>query len=147
MKKVPVYLLAVILMFLSSARINAYAASGSEEGEIMPYYNNTASALSVASVSDSGVITITNKYTGFKNSTTKAVIKTYIEKNVSGYWQRVDINQTNNQWVDTIYNFMYTGSHTFQLPSRGSYRIKVEFTIYGTGGAADVINCELHKTY
>lgn len=59
----------------------------------------------------------------------------------------MDIGQSNNQWVDTVYNHRYYGTHSFKLPSKGIYRVTVKYQIYGTGGPADKITCELNKTY
>lgn len=65
--------------------------------------------------------------------------------------KKVDIGQTNNQWVDTIYNYSYSGSHSVQLSSKDIYRITVNYEISGTGGAVDKIPYEIPyeitKTY
>ena len=117
-------------------------------GEAVPYYNNVNSTNSSASISSSGVLTVTNRYVGSSSVTTKAIITTYVEKKVLGlFWSRVDIGQTNDEWVDTIYNYTYTGSHSVQLSSTGTYRVTVEYVIYGSGGSADTITKEIEKTY
>lgn len=73
-------------------------------------------------ISSSGKVTI-NRYTGFPLTTTKAVITMYIEKRTLGlFWTRVDIGEPDNQWVDTIKNYSYNGSRTYQLSSSGTYR-------------------------
>ena len=72
----------------------------------------------------------------------------YIEKKVLGlFWSRVDIGTTDDQWVDTIYDYRYTGSRTYQLPSSGTYRVTVNFKIYGNGGAADNIENQQTVSY
>jgi len=63
------------------------------------------------------------------------------------FWTRVDIGTTNDQWVDTIYDYRYTGTRTFQLPSSGEYRITVIFVIYGNGGEADNIVAQKTVSY
>lgn len=127
-------------VFASSKAVSA--------AEITPYYNNTVSASTTVNVSSTGKITITNKYTGRKDVTTKAVITTYIEKRFLGiFWTRVDIGTTNDEWVDTIYDYRYSGDHSFQLESTGTYRVTVEFVISGFGGAADEIVREIEKKY
>ena len=116
--------------------------------EIMPLYNNVASATSQMSISSSGKMTINYKYTGFPSTTTKAVITTYIEKRTLGlFWTRVDIGQPNEQWVDTIYNYSYNGSRTYQLSASGTYRVTITYKIYGTGGSADTITSEIKDAY
>ncbi len=116
--------------------------------EAVPFYNNVNSTNSSASISSSGVLTVTNRYVGSSSVTTKAIITTYVEKKVLGlFWSRVDIGQTNDEWVDTIYNYTYTGSHSVQLSSTGTYRVTVEYVIYGSGGSADTITKEIEKSY
>lgn len=116
--------------------------------ELMPLANNVISASSAATISTSGKLTITNQYYGFNGVTTKAVITTYVEKKVLGlFWTRVDINQTNNEWIDTVYEYEYSGSHSVQLESTGTYRIVVSYVIYGSGGDADEIEKTIEKTY
>lgn len=115
---------------------------------ITPYYNNVISANSYASVSDGGIISITNTFRGTSGVTTKAVITTYIEKRFLGlFWNRVEIEETDDEWVDTIYNYTYSGSHSFQLSSTGTYRVTVIYEIYGNGGSADEIKKEIQVTY
>lgn len=122
-------------------------SAATEEG-IMPRYNNVSSATANASISDSGKLTITYKYNGSSSITTKAVITTYIEKKFLGlFWRRVDIGTTDDQWVDTINDYRYTGTRTYQLSSTGTYRITVVYKIYGSGGAADEITCQGTGSY
>ena len=119
-------------------------SAATEEG-VMPRYNNVATVTGAMSINDSGKMTISYKYTGSPSITTKAVITTYIEKKFLGlFWKRVDIGKTDNQWVDTINDYMYSGSRTYQLSSTGTYRVTIIYKIYGSGGSADEI--ELQKT-
>lgn len=112
---------------------------------VTPRYNNVSSVTAAISINDSGKLTITYNYAGSSSITTKAVITTYVEKKFLGlFWRRVDIGTTDNQWVDTINNYRYTGSRTYQLSSTGTYRVTVIYKIYGSGGSADEI--ELQKT-
>ena len=137
---------AFLIMCLFVVPLSPVSAA-TEEG-IMPRYNNVSNATANASISDSGKLTITYKYTGSSSITTKAVITTYIEKKFLGlFWRRVDIGTTDDQWVDTINNYKYSGSRTHQLSSTGTYRITVIYKIYGTGGAADEITCQGTGSY
>lgn len=110
-------------------------------------FNNTLSASSSATISSSGLLTITNQFRGFKGKTTSGEITTYIEKKSGSTWTRVSIGQPNDQWYDVVNGYMYAGSHSFQLSSRGTYRITVKFVIYGSGGAPDIITRTVTKTY
>ncbi|MBQ9937431.1 MAG: hypothetical protein IJO86_03775 [Oscillospiraceae bacterium] len=145
-KKMLVAILTLSLAIIPICSVSASAAV--PENEIMPLYNNVNTATANLGVSDSGKLTINYKYTGFSGVTTRAVITTYIEKQTLWlFWTRVDIGTTNDEWVDTIYDYRYTGSRTFQLPSTGTYRVTVNFKIYGSGGAADEIEKDIKFTY
>ena len=133
-------LLVAVLMFSTSMAV--FAAS--------PYETryNTVTASSSVSISDSGLLTIANQFQGIREKTTKGEITTYVEKRTLGFfWTRVDIGQPNNQWYDVVYDYMYIGSHSFQLNSHGTYRITVTYVISGTGGEPDIITRTITKTY
>ena len=139
---------ALLIMCLFVVPLSPVSAATAPEAEVMPCYNNVSSATANASISDGGKLSITYKYSGAESITTKAVITTYIEKKFLGlFWRRVDIGTTDNQWVDTIYDYMYVGTRTHQLSSSGTYRITVIYKIYGTGGSADEITCQGTGSY
>lgn len=116
--------------------------------EIMPRYNNVDSTRSVASISSTGKLTITNSYSASASVFSRAVITTYVERKTLGlFWTRVDIGQTDDEWVDTIYTNVYSGTHSHQLEKTGTYRVTVEYVIYGSGGAADTITKEIENSY
>lgn len=141
-----VSLLILCLTIVSIGSVSVSAAN--PDDGIMPLYNNVATATANLSISNSGKLTINYSYTGSPGITTKAVITTYIEKKTLGlFWKRVDIGKTNNQWVDTINNYKYAGSRTYQLSSTGKYRVTVIYKVYGTGGAADTIEAPIEFTY
>ena len=127
---------------ISSFAITSYAE------EITPYYNNVHRVQSDVSISSTGLMTVFNSFSGDTSVFSKAVITTCIEKRVLGiFWSKVDIGQTNDEWVDTIYTNVYSGTHTFQLESKGTYKVTVEYVIYGSGGTADTITKEIEKSY
>lgn len=140
MKKLGKKLIAAVLtMCLMMIPLGSVSAAAATQEEISPRLNNTASTTTTMNINSSGKLTIAYNYEGFSSITTKAVITTYIEKRgfLGLTWSRVDIGMTNNQWVDTIYDYSYTGTRTFQLSSSGTYRVTVVYKIYGSGGAAD----------
>lgn len=139
-KTVSVFMICILLFSVFS-----FAANGAEA---VPFYNNVINTDSSASISSSGMLTVTNSYSGINSVTSKAVITTYVEKKVLGiFWSRVEIGQTNDEWVDTVYNYKYSGSHSIQLSSTGTYRVNVEYVIYGSGGSADTITRQIEKNY
>lgn len=150
MKKIIKRALASILVLCLSVVpfCSVSASAATPQDEIMPLYNNVSNATANLGISDSGKMTINYSYVGSSGITTKAVITTYIEKKILGlFWSRVDIGTTNDEWVDTINNYKYTGSRTYQLSSSGTYRVTIKFKIYGTGGSADEIERQVKASY
>ena len=111
-------------------------------------YNNTYSTATSAGVASDGTMTIYMAYDGIQGVTYRGEITTYIEKKFLGlFWTRVNIGQPNNQWADTVYNYRYSGTHSHQLTSSGTYRATVTYKIYGTGGDPDEITSHATVTY
>lgn len=116
--------------------------------EISPRYNNVDSVNSTAGISSNGIITISNRFNADSELFTKATIITYIERKTLGlFWSKVDIGQENDEWVDIIYDNLYSGNHSYQLSKTGTYRVTVEYVFYGTGGVADNITKEIEVRY
>ncbi len=133
-------LIAVIVMICTTTNTASAAL-------IEPRFNNTVSASSTASISDSGLLTITNQFKGIKDKTTTGEITTYIEKKSGLTWDRVNIGTPDNQWYDVVNDYTYIASHTFQLNSQGTYRVTVIYVISGSGGSSDTITRTITKTY
>lgn len=142
-KTMTVVTVILCLLLVTQMLVQPVAAAAA-----MPLFNNVASVSNPVTISDSGILTVDNQYYGFEGTTTKAVITTYIEKKTLGLlWTRVDIGQTDNKWVDTVYGYENSVSHSFQLESTGTYRVVTTFVIYGTGGTADEIERITEKRY
>lgn len=135
--------LCMMFSVSSSAVVHAHASEIAT-----PYYNDLVTTDTAAVISSSGKLTARYSYDGAKDDITKAVITTYVEKKVLGlFWTRVDIGTTDNEWIDTIYDYAHTGSHSTQLTSEGTYRVTFEFVIYGTDGSTDEITREKELEY
>ena len=116
--------------------------------EVMPRLNNTAGTSSSFSISSTGKATLVATYDGYRNVTSGATITSYIEKRTLGvFWTKVDIDQPNNEWVDSSSNYYGAFGHEFQLKNTGTYRATIIYEISGTGGATDVIEYEQERTY
>lgn len=141
-KKLSALLLTICLLVVPTLSVPASAA------EITPYFNNVTSAAINMNINSDGVMTIVYDYAGSASKVDKAVITTYIEKKTLGlFWTRVNIGEPDNQWVDTVNDYLYTAHRKVQLSAKGTYRIKGNYTIYGSGGAPDVINFEVEDKY
>lgn len=141
-KKLSALLLTICLLVVPTLSVPASAA------EITPYFNNVTTVSINMNINSQGVMTIDYSYYGSPSKFQKAVIVTYIEKKVLGlFWTRVDIGQPDDQWVDTVYDNEYIAYRKVQLSSKGTYRIKGSYTIYGSGGSPDVVNFETDDEY
>lgn len=141
-----VFALVALLLAFPFCSISVFAEAA--QRDVTSYYNNTISTATHMNISSSGKMTISYKYSGYASITNKAVITTYIEKKTLGlFWSRIDIGTSNDEWIDTISNYKYTGSRKYQLPSSGTYRVTVIYKIYGSGGAADKIEYQEKGSY
>lgn len=142
MKKHKISIATLLLICFSvfvSQTISAKAA---------PRYVTPSYVSSTMAINDQGVMTITYQYSSDSSNTSKVEITTYIEKRTLGiFWTRVDIGTPDNQWTDTIYNYRYTGSRTYQLSDTGTYRAKVTYNFYSNSVLTDTVECEDTDTY
>mgnify|MGYP007070251791 CR=1 FL=1 len=114
----------------------------------MTTYNNATNATLTSSINSDGRLQALLTATGIKNKTTQIKVKLYVEKRILGiFWSKVDIGYPDNTWTDSTTSYLYSYSFSTNLPSNGTYRVTVEFTFSGTGGADDIINCTDTITY
>ena len=144
LKKITSIFLILTFMILSSQPILAKS-----DIPVSPMYNNVVSVSSNATITENGVLNISYHYIGTSGVTSKAIIKTYIEKRtlLGLLWTRVDISTANNEWVDTINNYRYSNTRSYSLSQKGTYRIVIEYTFYGNGGTNDIVNHQKKCSY
>lgn len=132
-KRLIVTALAVVMLVMS-------IAVPFEKAEAAMTYNNTMSANLYCNIESNGHLCANMDVTGYKNRTTSIHVELYVEKRVLGiFWSRVEIGYTNNTWIDSTTSYIYSGVFDTALPSTGTYRTTVTYTITGTGGSDDVI--------
>lgn len=86
-----------------SAVVPAYAAQSGEE-TVQPMLEEPVRTKLYCTASSSCVLTVKNEYTALDDAVTRVVITTYVEKRkLLVAWERVDIGQENNKWIDVIY--------------------------------------------
>ncbi len=133
LKKIIAIVLAVIV-FASVLMI--FASAEGENNAKSKYYNVVQT---VAGISSSGLLTITNYYSITGSGFTSAKIETYVEKRILGViWVKVNNGQTNNTWVATSTAKTYSKDYYLQLSSSGTYRVTAEYTFYGSNGSETV---------
>ena len=105
-----------------------------DSGAISPRFNNTVST-NTSFFIESGIAYVNVGFTGFSGVTTGGQITTKIQKRfLLVFWSDVD----GADWVDNVSGVYYSNGHSISVKS-GYYRAQVEYTIYGSGGAADII--------
>lgn len=103
-------------------------------------YNNTTRASADPSVSSYGQLDVALSVDGIKGKANRIEVELYVEKRFLGvFWSKVNIGYPNNIWTDAVNNYMYRNTFSTQLPSSGTFRVTVTYTVSGTGGADDVI--------
>ena len=108
-----------------------------------PYFNNAATVSANFVIQDSGEATVRLGYVGYEDYTTGATITSKLQKKVLWWWS--DVNGAS--WTDEAVGDYYNVEHSYQLTSRGTYRVVYEFEIRGTAGAADVISDTIEDKY
>lgn len=145
MKKSIALFLAVVTL-LSCCGLSMLA-SASVETEAAPYYNNTNSAGVQFVISSTGNAKFTLSCVGMSGVTTKITAVSYIQRKVGLIWVKVDNGLDGKKWTDTVNGTNLTKSHSLQLSKTGTYRVKVEYTVYGSGGSPDEIVKTITDTY
>lgn len=131
-KKIAVLMMCVAMLAGSVLSVSA---------AVMPRYNNVGSADATASVSGNGVLSVHYDYFGSSNMTSVEINTLVEKKTLLFFWSDVA------EWTDTLTQASYTDTATLQLEDEGTYRVTVEYTFYGTGGAADTITYEMEVEY
>lgn len=138
--------LALALLLVCTALPSAYAAQS--ENEIMPCLNVAINVTSIANLSSTGLLTVTNTYSANDSQITRVVVTTYVEKrSLLLFWSRVDLGTTNDEWVDYGVNGYFDKDHYVQLPSTGTYRVTATFDVYNGSTLLDSIEKVLTVDY
>ena len=151
MKKI--FLLFLVLCTLISvpamSEFNCSAASAEEASVLVePRFNNVISTSTSFTINNSGRATVSVVYTGIQGVTTRVMCKMYLEKKVLGlFWTRVDLGNTNDEWIDTSTELDDVFSHSVQLSSTGTYRAIFFIAAGGTNGDNDIVKETIEKKY
>ena len=94
-------------------------------------------------IDENGLATVSYTCIGYRNITTSIVVTTKIEKKTLWWWSDVD----GAEWTDQSNEYYCAHDHSIQLSKSGTYRATITYTVYGSGGEADVITSEIEKKY
>lgn len=136
MKKVLSIVLAILTVF-SIVTITATAL------DVEPRWNNTATANSSLYINGSGRASVTFYCYGIAGVTTSVKAETKIERKWGIFWLDVD----GGEWTDTTNENYISLTRYMQLSKTGTYRATTDFTVSGTGGSADKIECRTEYVY
>lgn len=146
LKKILSLLLSVIL--LCSVSTVAYAqdtvaepgALEQTESNVAPCFEYTNTTYTSLSISTSGKATCSTSLNGYSGTTTKIVIKMTLQKKTLLWWSEVD------SWSTTINNWYGDLTKTVSVKS-GTYRVKVEFTVYSGSNSEEITTYSQEKEY
>lgn len=137
-----------VCLFLLLCTVFVAVAGCTRSAKAATTYYNTSSASISSYVDSNGKLHSILIVAGIKGITTQIEADLYVEKRVLGiFWTRVDIGYTNNIWHDSTTSFHFYNEFITQLPSTGTYRVNVTYTVSGTGGSADIIPKTNNVTY
>lgn len=146
MKKLITLILA-ISMLVSALHITAAAEDGTST-EVQPRLSNIYVYEVDFAITSTGFASIYFDYLGDADVFESATVEIYLEKRFLGiFWNRVDIGEPNDVWIDTLYETDGYVVHTLQLSKTGTYRAKFKMTFRGTGTTDDVLEKTLQTTY
>lgn len=128
-KKVATLLFAFITLL--SAIVPSYAAQP-EDDSVSPAYAVAIDTSCDYTVSGDLTLYITCTYgVGADSGVTRVDITAYVEKrNLLVLWDRVDINQPNDEWTCICYGLGNSASFSTPLPSSGTYRVTYIMEVY-----------------
>ncbi|MBE6580028.1 MAG: hypothetical protein E7650_00240 [Ruminococcaceae bacterium] len=128
MKKIIAFLMCLIVL------ITVLSVGVVATDDVAPCANNVALWDIDFSISEYGHASYTVKYIGYSGITTGGSITIQMQKKFLGlFWRDVE----GKYWELSSNQVNYSYQNVVQLSDTGKYRIVVNFTIYGTGGAAD----------
>ncbi len=133
----------MVAIILTIAFLFALSISVFANNEIAPYYNNVADKETVFTINSDGLAEIRYVCKGFQGVTTRIEISSQIQKKTLWWWNDVD----GGSYFFEKDSYECEFWHNKQLSKSGTYRLVVTYTVYGTGGAADVINSEVEASY
>ena len=130
--------LILCLGTLMGNHVNTSAKSG-----ISPYLENGDKTITNFSINSNGIAQVSIGYKGTEQITAGGKITTQLQKRfLLVFWTDVD----GGYWVDESSESSYTAVHTLAVQT-GTYRVQVEYLLYGTDGSVETVNDEAEYTY
>lgn len=109
------------------------------ESDVMPCYEYTDNTYTSLNISSSGIATCSTSITGYEVAT-KIVIKMTLQKKTLLWWSAQET------WTKTINDYVGSFINTASVNS-GTYRVKVEFTVYSGSNSEEITSYSQEMKY
>lgn len=145
-KKILSLVLSIVLVFsfsMVAAAESPVATTGTleqKDTEVMPRFEYTNTTYASLNISTSGTATCTTSLNGYTGTTTKIVIKMTLQKKTLLWWSAQET------WTTTINDSFGSLVKTASVGS-GTYRVKVEFTVYSGSNSEEITTYSQEKKY
>ena len=145
-KKILSLMLSIVLIFSFSLVASADSPVMTpglleqNNSDVMPCFEYTNTTYASLSISSSGTATCTTSLNGYTGTTTKIVIKMTLQKKTLLWWSAQET------WTTTINDSFGSLVKTASVGG-GTYRVKVEFTVYSGSNSEEITTYSQEKTY
>lgn len=130
MKKIIAFSVCLALLFITFSIVVV------ADNNTTPYANNVNVCNANLEINQYGHAIVAVGYYGYQGITSGATITVQMQKKFLGlFWRDVD----GKYWEYSSNEVSFEVSNTVQLSDKGTYRIVVNFSIYGSGGTTDNI--------
>ena len=117
--------------------------NASANNAVSPRLDNGDQTVTNFSINSNGIAQVSTGYKGNEEITAGGKITTQLQKRfLLVFWTDVD----GGYWVDESSESSYTAVHTLAVQT-GTYRVQVEYLLYGTDGSVETVNDEAEYTY
>ena len=147
LKKLVSVLLSVVLLFALSTtsyaqgfNVNMPDDFSQLGSDVMPCFEYTNTTYTSLSISNSGVATCSTSLNGYSGTTTKIVIKMTLQSDSWLWWS------TEKEWTTTINNWYGSFVKSTNVDS-GTYRVKVEYTVYSGSKSEEITTYSQEKEF
>ncbi len=133
----------LICLILCLGTLLGNPVNASADNVVSPRLDNGDKIITIFSINSNGIAQVSTGYKGIEQITAGGKITTQLQKRfLLVFWTDVD----GGYWVDESSQSSYTAVHTLSVAT-GTYRVQVEYLIYGTDGSVETVNDVAEYTY
>ena len=134
----------ILCLILSILLMIACPANAAVLPTVEPRYTNVYNVNCAFDIDSSGLATVT---VNVKGNTTlqKTDILIYLERRIGSAWARVDLSLTDDGWVYSTTDRVFTETFSAVMTYRGEYRAVIECTFTGT--APEIVSKTIYDVW